>query len=100
MREVMQVKKIMRAHRERQRTNRCLNRFAKKEFSMNPIRNFLHEEEGAVAIEYALLAALIALAIAAGATVLGKDICGVYTGIATALMTNPITVPTSFTACS
>ncbi len=28
---------------------------------MNPIMNFLHEEEGAVAIEYALLAALIAL---------------------------------------
>ena len=67
---------------------------------MNPIMNFLHEEEGAVAIEYALLAALIALAIAAGATVLGKDICGVFNGIGEALLANPITVPTSFTACT
>lgn len=67
---------------------------------MNAVKNFMQEEEGAVAIEYALLAALIALAIAAGATVLGKDICGVFTGIGAALMTTPVTVPTNFTACA
>ena len=67
---------------------------------MNAVKNFMQEEEGAVAIEYALLAALIALAIAAGATVLGKDICGVFKGIGTALMATPVAVPTSFTACT
>jgi len=59
----------------------------------------MQEEEGAVAIEYALLAGLIALAIAAGAVVLGKDICGVFKGIGEALMTNPVVVPTTFTSC-
>ncbi|MFC3108598.1 Flp family type IVb pilin [Undibacterium arcticum] len=67
---------------------------------MNAIKKFMQDEEGAVAIEYALLAGLIALAIAAGATVLGKDICGVFKGIGDALMATPITVPTSFTACT
>lgn len=67
---------------------------------MNVIKRFLKDEEGAVAIEYALLAALIALAIAAGATLLGKQICGVFSGIATALGTTPVTVPAAFAACA
>ncbi|MFC3108597.1 Flp family type IVb pilin [Undibacterium arcticum] len=67
---------------------------------MNAIKKFMQDEEGAVAIEYALLAGLIALAIAAGATVLGKDICGVFKGIGAALMANPVVVPSSFTACT
>lgn len=67
---------------------------------MNVIKRFLKDEEGAVAIEYALLAALIALAIAAGATLLGKQICGVFSGIATALGTTPVTVPATFAACA
>ena len=67
---------------------------------MKAVKNFIQDEEGAVAIEYALLAALIALAIAAGATLLGKRICGVFTGIATALGTTPVVVPATFAACA
>lgn len=39
------------------------------------------DDEGGVAIEYALLAALIALAIAVGAEVLGGAISGFFEGI-------------------
>lgn len=71
-----------------------------REGSMNTIKNFLLDEDGAVAVEYALLGALIALAIAAGAAVLGKDLCGVYQGIATAVSTNIFTAPPNFSPCS
>ena len=54
---------------------------------MNAIKNFMQDEEGAVAIEYALLAALIAIIIIAGASVLGKNICGIFKGIAAVLAT-------------
>lgn len=38
---------------------------------MNAIAKFIHDEDGATAIEYGLIAALIAVAIIAGATTLG-----------------------------
>jgi pilus assembly protein Flp/PilA len=41
---------------------------------MNLINRFFHEEEGADAVEYALVIALIALAIVAGATFMGGAI--------------------------
>jgi pilus assembly protein Flp/PilA len=56
-----------------------------KEITMNAIKNFLQDEEGSVAIEYALLAALIGLAIVLGASFLGKQICGILNSIGTAL---------------
>ena len=40
--------------------------------------SFLRDEEGASAIEYALLVALIALAITAGATTLGTKINAMF----------------------
>jgi len=67
---------------------------------MNAIKKFIRDEEGAVAIEYALLGSLIALAIAVGAAVLGKDVCGVFQGIATAMATDISTSPPSFTPCT
>jgi pilus assembly protein Flp/PilA len=39
---------------------------------------FLHDEEGAVAIEYALLAALIAVAIVVAAGLLGGQISNLF----------------------
>jgi len=52
---------------------------------MNTIKHFMQDEEGAVAIEYALLAALIAVVIIVGASFLGKSICALFNGIATGL---------------
>jgi pilus assembly protein Flp/PilA len=49
--------------------------------------SFLRDEEGASAIEYALLVALIALAITAGATTLGTRIGGMFNSAATQLPT-------------
>jgi pilus assembly protein Flp/PilA len=46
---------------------------------------FINDEEGASAIEYALLVALIALAITAGATVLGGKINTMFQNAATQL---------------
>jgi pilus assembly protein Flp/PilA len=43
---------------------------------------FLRDEEGASAIEYALLVTLIALAIVAGATALGTNIGALFTSAA------------------
>lgn len=48
---------------------------------------FLRDEEGASAIEYALLVALIALAITAGATLLGTKINSMFSNAANKLGT-------------
>ncbi len=50
-------------------------------------KKFTHEESGATAIEYGLLAALIALGIAAGATALGAELGLFFGRIATRLST-------------
>ncbi|MFT5642671.1 MAG: pilus assembly protein Flp/PilA [Janthinobacterium sp.] len=52
---------------------------------MKYIKNFLLEEDGVTAIEYALLAALIGVGIIAGATTLGGGISGKFGAIATKL---------------
>ncbi len=50
-------------------------------------KKFTHEESGATAIEYGLLAALIALGIAAGATALGAELGLFFGRIGTRLST-------------
>ena len=54
---------------------------------LRKIVTFLQDEEGASAIEYALLVALIALAITAGATTLGTRIGGMFNSAAAQLPT-------------
>ncbi|NHT74820.1 Flp family type IVb pilin [Rhizobiaceae bacterium CRRU44] len=49
---------------------------------------FLKDESGATAIEYGLIASLIALAIVAGATTLGTQIGNTFTNIAGRLKTS------------
>lgn len=46
---------------------------------------FWQEEDGGNAIEYALIAALVAIAIVAGATALGTELNGVFTRLVTAI---------------
>ena len=43
------------------------------------IRSFIRDEDGAAAIEYGLIAALIAIAIIVGATALGTNLNGLFT---------------------
>jgi pilus assembly protein Flp/PilA len=54
---------------------------------MNTVARFLKDESGATAIEYGLIAALIAVGIIAAATTLGGNLSGLFTGIATRLGT-------------
>ena len=42
------------------------------------IRSFIRDEDGAAAIEYGLIAALIAIAIIVGATALGTSLDGLF----------------------
>ncbi|MBI5278017.1 MAG: Flp family type IVb pilin [Burkholderiales bacterium] len=49
---------------------------------MKRITQFLRDESGATAIEYGLIAALIAVAIIAAATTLGTRLSGLFTAIA------------------
>jgi pilus assembly protein Flp/PilA len=49
----------------------------------NLVARFLNDESGAAAIEYALIAGLIALAIVGGATALGGAIGTKFTNIST-----------------
>jgi pilus assembly protein Flp/PilA len=49
------------------------------------VRTFLRDENGATAIEYGLIAALIAVAIIAGATAVGTSLSGTFNTVATSL---------------
>ena len=49
------------------------------------IKNFWKDEEGATAIEYGLIAGLIAVGIVVGATALGTDLNGLFNRLATKL---------------
>jgi pilus assembly protein Flp/PilA len=51
------------------------------------IRRFLREEEGANAVEYSLLAGLIAIAIVVGASTLGGNINTFLNNVATCVAT-------------
>jgi pilus assembly protein Flp/PilA len=49
---------------------------------MNFIKNFIREENGVTAIEYGLIAALIAVVIIGGVTVVGTSLNTKFNGIA------------------
>jgi pilus assembly protein Flp/PilA len=49
------------------------------------IKNFAREEDGVTAIEYGLIAALIAVMIIAGSTVIGTQLDRVFTAIGATL---------------
>jgi pilus assembly protein Flp/PilA len=49
------------------------------------IKRFLRENDGVTAIEYGLIAGLVAVAIIAGATSLGTSLNGVFTNLGTCL---------------
>ncbi len=49
------------------------------------LSQFWNEEDGASAIEYGLLAALIAVVMAVGATTLGTGLSGLFTSVANQL---------------
>ncbi len=63
-----------------------------KNFSQS-FKTFWADEEGATAIEYGLLAALIALAITAGATDLGKALSKMFTDISLKTVVPAATTP-------
>ena len=54
------------------------------------VRRFLKEEDGVTAIEYGLLAALIAVAITVGANLLGQNLNNLFNAIANCLTTNAL----------
>lgn len=49
----------------------------------NAIMNFIRDEEGATAIEYGLIAALIAVVIVGGLTLIGTNLEAMFQSIAT-----------------
>jgi pilus assembly protein Flp/PilA len=53
-------------------------------------RDFVREEDGVTAIEYGLLAALIAVAITVGANLLGTNLNALFNAIGTCLTTNAL----------
>jgi pilus assembly protein Flp/PilA len=55
--------------------------------TLDLIRAFAREEDGVTAIEYGLLAALIAVVIIAGATAVGTGLNATFTAIGTKLST-------------
>lgn len=60
----------------------------------NMIKNFWKDEEGATAIEYGLIAGLIAVAIIAAVTAVGGGLKELFTQIATVLKDTGDTVAT------
>lgn len=49
------------------------------------VKRFIRDEEGATAVEYGLLAALIAVVIVVAVTAVGKGVCTTFKTIATKL---------------
>ena len=54
---------------------------------MNLIKNFIREEDGVTAIEYGLIAALIAVVIIAAVTIVGTKLKKTFSTIGTKLTT-------------
>jgi pilus assembly protein Flp/PilA len=52
------------------------------------LSRFVTDESGATAVEYGLIAALIAVAIIAGATALGQNLNTVFTNLSTNVTSN------------
>jgi pilus assembly protein Flp/PilA len=59
-----------------------------KEPGMNTVARFANDESGATAIEYGLIAALIAVGIIAAATTLGSSLSSLFYRISGKLNTN------------
>ncbi len=53
--------------------------------TISNLGRFLHDDSGATAIEYAMIASGIAVAIATTIVSLGSTVHGLYTGVATAM---------------
>ena len=53
--------------------------------SMTKLRNFLHDENGATAIEYGLIAASISIAIIVAVTAVGSNLNLTFTNVSNAL---------------
>jgi pilus assembly protein Flp/PilA len=60
--------------------NECFNTWSKEQ-DMKLVARFLKNESGATAIEYGLIAALIAIAIIAGASALGNNLNTTFTDV-------------------
>lgn len=56
---------------------------------MELINNFIRDEDGVTAIEYGLIAALIAVVIISGVTLVGTNLDALFTGIAGRLTFTP-----------
>ncbi|UTY58816.1 Flp family type IVb pilin [Massilia sp. erpn] len=54
---------------------------------MNAIKNFLRDEQGVTAIEYGLIAALIAVVIIGAVTIVGTQLNKTFTAVGTKLTT-------------
>jgi pilus assembly protein Flp/PilA len=52
---------------------------------INMIKNFVKDESGATAIEYGLIAALVAVAIIFALTALGTELAGIFQQVADTL---------------
>jgi len=52
---------------------------------MKKLMEFLRDEEGVTAIEYALIAALIAVAIIAGVTLVGTEVSKTFSEVGSAI---------------
>jgi pilus assembly protein Flp/PilA len=61
---------------------------------MNTVARFVNDESGATAIEYGLIAALIAVGIIAAATALGGSLSTLFTGISSRLDDVPVPAAT------
>jgi pilus assembly protein Flp/PilA len=55
----------------------------------NLVKNFARNESGATAIEYGLIAGLVAVAIITAVTAVGTDVSGVFDKISTKLKAIP-----------
>jgi pilus assembly protein Flp/PilA len=55
----------------------------KQELEMNKVLRFLKDKSGATAIEYGLIAALISIAVVAGANIAGPALDELFTNIGT-----------------
>ena len=56
------------------------------------VQSFVREEDGAAAIEYGLIAALIAVAIIAGASLLGTSLNDIFTRLGNCMATPTVAV--------
>jgi len=59
--------------------------------TMSFLTRFLRDEEGATAIEYGLIAALVSVVIIGALTLLGNNLSGTFEKIAASINTNPPT---------